>query len=77
MSRNTNQRLDGWAIKNGAGEFLALDETSGGYPYVPETVKLIHIWPTEEAAQKYKNVFSGGQMGSSSWKIVRVVMIEV
>lgn len=71
------QRLDGYAIKDKDGNFLGLDESSGGYPYIPSDMRSIHIWPTEEKAVSYKGVFSGGQMGSGSWKIVRVVLIEV
>lgn len=83
MSRE--QRMDGWAIKDGEGNFIGIDESSGGYPYVPtgNVLRSIHVFASEEKALAYRDIFvgsgkmSGGASLASRWKPVRVILIEV
>ena len=76
-----DQRLDGFAIKS-AGKYIGLDRSSGGYPYIANGMRDIFIWDSEEKAKDYINVFRGGSSiggvsPASTWRVVRVVLIEV
>jgi hypothetical protein len=39
------------------GEMIALDNTSGGYPYVPQTLQFVSLWVSKTEAERYCSVF--------------------
>jgi len=72
----------GWVIKDGGGQYIALDHSSGGYPYVSRDIRNIYVWNTKEAAESYRDIFTrgstmGGLSAASSWRVVEVMLIEV
>lgn len=79
-----DQRLDGYAIKDGSGSYIGLDQASGGYPYIPkgDALRAIHIWSKREDAERYREIMRrgsgiGGMNPASRWRVVRVVLIEI
>ena len=47
--------MDAYVLKYPNGDYVALDEMSGGYPYRTRRLNSIHFWPTAEAANTYRD----------------------
>lgn len=77
-----DQKIDGYCIRAANGKYIGLDSASGGYPYIPNDIVNIHVWRTQEEAEKYKQILSSsgsfGDVGSvSAWRVRHIVLLEV
>ena len=56
--------------------FVALDGSSGGYPYMVETLYKAQKFHTVAEAMKYRNSFlSGNYQNANAWKVVTLELI--
>ena len=42
-----------WVLRYPTGEFVALDDASGGYPYKATSVAVARFWADKERVQRY------------------------
>lgn len=75
------QTVDGYVLKTSRG-YIGLDNSSGGYPYIPSNIKGIHVWNTAEEANSYKDIMSKGsamgEMGhANTWQVKHIVILEI
>lgn len=82
LERESLPGFRGWVIRDASGQYIALDSTSGGYPYHAKGIRDIFVWSTYEDAERYKQIFvRGSTIGNlspaSTWRVVQVILIEV
>lgn len=61
--------MSSYIIKNTkTNKYIAIDNSSGGYPYETEWYNA-SVWSGINEAKNYKSVFSNNQFNSNDWKI--------
>jgi hypothetical protein len=65
------KKVEGWIVVNEKDEPIGIDESSGGYPYVPSRIQDVKLFTSSyEEANKYANHFGYSVRGASlllSW----------
>lgn len=60
-----------YVLRHTNGRYVAIDQPSGGYPYLVTEFLRAERFATFEEAFNYKGVFSKNQFDSDNWRIVR------
>ncbi len=67
-----NTYKDQYILKYPTGEYVGLDDNSGGYPFKASTLKQVHFFQTLDSAIGYV-----GTMNREGFKIFKILNIEL
>ncbi len=58
LQRVSNSSLEYHILLYPNGQFVAIDEGSGGYPYATNSISNAKLWPLGDGAEKYAEMFN-------------------